>query len=63
MGVKAGGAWRRLLPGDFPPWQAVQPQGERWVRAGGFEAHVTYDLHAPRRRAGPTRPAAHGGDP
>ena len=40
--VKAGCAWR-LLPGDFPPWQAVQQQGERWVRAGCFEA-MTHDL-------------------
>ena len=36
--VKAGCPWR-MLPGDFPPWQVVQQQGERWVRAGCFESH------------------------
>ena len=40
--VKAGCPWR-LLPGDFPPWQAVAQQGERWRRAGCFEAR-THDL-------------------
>ena len=40
--VKAACPWR-LLPGDFPPWQAVQPQGERWIKAGCFEALV-HDL-------------------
>ena len=40
--VKAACPWR-LLPGDFPPWQAVQQQGERWIKAGCFEA-MTHDL-------------------
>ena len=40
--VNAGCPWR-LLPGDFPPWQVVQQQGERWVRAGCFESMV-HDL-------------------
>ena len=40
--VKAACPWR-LPPGDFPPWQAVQPQGECWVRAGYFETRV-HDL-------------------
>ena len=40
--VKAACPWR-LLPGDFPPWQAVQQQGERWIKAGCFEAMV-HDL-------------------
>ena len=40
--VKAGCPWR-MLPGDFPPWQALQQQGERWVAAGCFEAMV-HDL-------------------
>ena len=40
--VKAGCPWR-MLPNDLPPWQAVAQQGERWVRAGCFEAMV-HDL-------------------
>lgn len=27
-----------MLPGDFPPWQAVGPQGKTWLAAGCFEA-------------------------
>ena len=34
--VKAGCPWR-MLPNDLPPWTAVQPQSERWSKAGGFE--------------------------
>ena len=40
--VKAGCPWR-MLPGDFPPWQVVEPQAKRWMVAGGFEAMV-HDL-------------------
>ena len=40
--VKAGCPWR-MLPGDFPPWQAVEQQGKRRVAAGCFEAMV-HDL-------------------
>ena len=40
--VKAGCPWR-MLPGDFPPWQAVEQQGKRWMQAGCFEAAV-HDL-------------------
>lgn len=40
--VKAGCPWR-LLPGDFPPWQAVEQQAKRWMEAGCFEA-MTHDL-------------------
>ena len=40
--VKAACPWR-LLPGDFPPWQAVEQQGKRWMKAGCFEAMV-HDL-------------------
>ena len=40
--VKAACPWR-LLPGDFPPWQAVEQQGKRWIKAGCFEA-MTHDL-------------------
>ena len=37
--VKAGCPWR-MLPGDFPPWQAVERQAKRWMEAGCFEAMV-----------------------
>ena len=40
--VKAGCPWR-MLPGDFPPWQAVEQQAKRWMAAGCFEAMV-HDL-------------------
>ena len=40
--VKAGCPWR-MLPGDFPPWQAVEQQAKRWMEAGCFEA-MTHDL-------------------
>ena len=40
--VKAGCPWR-MLPGDFPPWQAVEQQAKRWMAAGCFEVMV-HDL-------------------
>ena len=40
--VKAGCPWR-MLPGDFPPWQAVEQQSKRWEAAGCFAALV-HDL-------------------
>ena len=40
--VKAGCPWR-MLPGDFPPWTAVEQQAKRWMAAGCFEA-MTHDL-------------------
>lgn len=40
--AKAACPWR-LLPGDFPPWQVVEQQSKRWIRAGVFEAMV-HDL-------------------
>lgn len=40
--VKAGCPWR-MLPGDFPPWQAVEQQGKRWLAAGCFES-LAHDL-------------------
>ena len=40
--VKAACPWR-LLPGDFPPWTAVEQQSKRWIQAGVFEA-MTHDL-------------------
>ena len=35
--VRAGCPWR-MMPHDLPPWQAVQEQTQRWLRAGCFEA-------------------------
>ena len=40
--ARAGAPWR-YLPGDFPPWQAVYQQAQRWFKAGVFEA-ITHDL-------------------
>jgi len=42
--VRAGAPWR-LLPNDFPPWEAVYQQTQRWLVAGCFEALV-HDLRA-----------------
>ncbi len=42
--TRTGAAWR-YLPGDFPPWAAVQQQAQRWTRAGVFEA-MAHDLRA-----------------
>jgi transposase len=36
---RAGAPWR-LLPNDFPPWEAVYQQTQRWLQAGCFEAMV-----------------------
>ncbi len=46
--VKAACPWR-LLPGDFPPWQVVEQQSKRWIKAGVFEATV-HDLRMIIRR-------------
>ena len=35
--VRAGAPWR-VLPNDFPPWEAVYQQTQRWVHAGCFDA-------------------------
>ena len=37
--VRAGAPWR-MLPNDFPPWEAVYQQTQRWIAAGVFEAMV-----------------------
>ena len=42
--VRAGAPWR-LLPTNFPPWEAVYQQTQRWISAGCFEAMV-HDLRA-----------------
>lgn len=40
--VRSGAAWR-YLPGDFPPWEAVYQQTQRWLRADVFES-MAHDL-------------------
>jgi transposase len=40
--VRTGAQWR-YLPHEFPPWQAVYQQTQRWITAGVFEAMV-HDL-------------------
>jgi transposase len=40
--VRTGAPWR-YLPTNFPPWEAVYQQTQRWLRAGVFEAMV-HDL-------------------
>ena len=47
--VRAGAPWR-MLPHDFPPWEAVYQQTQRWISAGVFEAMV-HDLRAVLRLA------------
>jgi transposase len=47
--VRAGAPWR-LLPNDFPRWEAVYQQTQRWVAAGCFEVMV-HDLRALLRLA------------
>jgi transposase len=47
--VRSGAPWR-MLPHDFPPWQAVYQQTQRWLSAGVFEAMV-HDLRALLRLA------------
>ena len=42
--VRAGASWR-MMPNDFPPWEAVYQQTQRWIDAGVFEAMV-HDLRA-----------------
>jgi transposase len=39
-----------MLPHDFPPWEAVYQQPQRWLSAGAFEAMV-HDLRALLRLA------------
>ncbi len=47
--VRAGAPWR-MLPHDFPPWEAVYQQTQRWIAAGVFEAMV-HDLREMLRLA------------
>jgi transposase len=47
--VRAGAPWR-LLPTNFPPWQAVSQQARRWLAAGVFET-MAHDLRMLLREA------------
>ncbi|MFD2404747.1 IS5 family transposase [Azorhizophilus paspali] len=47
--ARAGAPWR-LIPNDFPPWEAVYQQTQRWLQAGCFEAMVN-DLRSVLRVA------------
>lgn len=40
--IRAGAPWR-MLPHDFPRWETVYQQAQRWIRWGCFEALV-HDL-------------------
>ena len=40
--VRAGAPWR-MLPTNFPPWQAVYQQTQRWIAAAVF-AEMVHDL-------------------
>jgi len=40
--VRTGAQWR-MLPHDFPRWEAVYQQTQRWLRAGCFQA-MAHDL-------------------
>lgn len=37
--VRTGAQWR-YLPHEFPPWEAVYQQTQRWISAGVFDAMV-----------------------
>ncbi|MFD2405787.1 IS5 family transposase [Azorhizophilus paspali] len=47
--ARAGAPWR-LIPNDFPPWEALYQQTQRWLQAGCFEAMVN-DLRSVLRVA------------
>lgn len=47
--VRTGSQWR-YLPHDFPPWEAVDQQAQRWLAAGCFEA-IADDLRVMLRVA------------
>lgn len=47
--ARTGAPWR-YLPNDFPPWEAVYQQTQRWIKAGCFEA-IVHDLRQMLRQA------------
>ena len=52
--VRAGSPWR-LLPTNFPPWEAVYQQTRRWLVAGVFET-MAHDLRMLLREAAERMP-------
>jgi transposase len=42
--VRTGSPWR-YMPHDFPPWEAIYQQTQRWIKARVFEGMV-HDLRA-----------------
>jgi transposase len=52
--VRTGAPWR-WLPTNFPPWEAVYQQTQRWIAAGCFEA-IVHDLRLLVRAASGRRP-------
>ncbi len=42
--VRTGAPWR-YWPNDFPRWEAVYQQTQRWLKAGAFDA-IVHDLRA-----------------
>lgn len=52
--VKSGCQWR-MMPREFPPWQAVYQQARRWVAARVFE-HMADDLRMVLRVAAGREP-------
>jgi transposase len=40
--VRSGAPWR-MIPHEFPPWEIVYQQTQRWLRAGVFET-MAHDL-------------------
>lgn len=53
--VRAGAQWR-MLPNDFPRWEAVYQQTRRWMAAEVFET-MAHDLRALLREAAGRMPA------
>ena len=53
--VRAGAPWR-MLPNDFPRWEAVYQQTRRWIAAEVFET-MAHDLRALLREAADRMPS------
>lgn len=47
--LRAGAPWR-MLPHDFPRWEVVYQQAQRWIKWGCFEA-IVHDLRVILREA------------
>lgn len=55
--IRAGAPWR-MMPNDFPRWETVYQQSQRWIKWGCFEA-IVHDLRvllreATKKKAQPT---------